>query len=411
MARERPAPTTDFRLLWGGQTVSEIGSRITREGLPLTAVLVLGATPAQMGVLAATGGVAVLAVGLAAGVIVDRHRRRPLMIGADVGRALLLASIPVAAFLHVLTFTQLLAIALFAGVLTVTFDVAYRSYLPSLVPPDQLMDGNRRLAISSSVAEVVGPAATGVLVQALTAPIAILIDAVSFVVSAVSLGAIRTPEPDADPGAAGSSLWRDALAGARTIAAHGTLRALAYRSVLAYFGYGVLGPQYILYAIRVLHLSPSVLGVLIAIGGAGALSGSYFADRLTARLGVGGGFVTAAIIIAAAAVLIPLASHDLSLSVVLLGVSQFLGDNGFALYTVNEITIRQRVAPPDVLGRVNAAMELASRGVMPVGALVSGALAQAFGVVPTLWAGALIVFCSCFCLIPLLTPEPVGSLS
>ena len=185
----------DFLKLWTGQTISEVGSRITREGIPLTALLTLNASVSQMGLLAATGSASILVFSLAAGVVADRLRKRPLMILADLGRGALLALIPIAALTHVLTMPVLLLIAALAGVLTVLFDVAYQSYLPVLVPREELLECNRRLAMSASSAEMLGPALTGVLVQAITAPIAILIDAASFLVSAVSVTVIRKPEP------------------------------------------------------------------------------------------------------------------------------------------------------------------------------------------------------------------------
>ncbi|MBV9305062.1 MAG: MFS transporter, partial [Acidobacteriaceae bacterium] len=184
----------DFAKLWAGQTVSEVCSRITREGLPLTALLTLHANAAQMGVLSAISSAAVLVFGLGAGVLVDRWKKRPVMIAADLGRAGLLGLVPLAAFMHVLSITALMVIAALAGTLTVLFDVAYQSYLPVLVEQQELLESNRRLSISSSGAEMLGPALAGVLVQAITAPVAILLDALSFVVSALSLWSIRKRE-------------------------------------------------------------------------------------------------------------------------------------------------------------------------------------------------------------------------
>jgi len=193
-----------FRCLWIGQAISEAGSRITRDGLPMTAVMVLGATPAQMGFLTALGGAATLLFSMFAGVWVDRVRRRPVLIAADVGRALVIGSIPLAAFYHALAMPQLYVVTALAGVLTVLFDVAYQAYVPMLVDREQLVEANSRLALTGSIAEVLGPAGTGLLVRVLTAPIAILIDALSFLASAISVAMIRERSQALNPPPAGS---------------------------------------------------------------------------------------------------------------------------------------------------------------------------------------------------------------
>lgn len=389
----------DFFKLWGGQTISEIGSRITREGLPLTAVLILGATPAQMGVLAAASSASVLLFGVAAGVIADRFRRKPLMIGADILRALLLATVPLAAHYGVLGFAQLLMIALAAGILTVQFDVAYQAYLPSLLQSEDLFEGNRRLSMSAATAEILGPAMTGTLVQLITAPIAILFDALSFLVSGLSLTWIRTRETPPVP-QVHESLRHEAAEGARAILAHPVLRALATRSMVAFFAMGILYPLYVLYAMRTLHLSTALFGVLISLGGAGALTGAFLSTRLTRRFGLGPTFFATALTTAISTLLIPLAAADLRYGALCLGAAQFFGDAAWTIYNVNETTLRQRVVPENVLGRVNAAMQLASRGVLPLGALTGGLIAAHYGVVIALWIAAAGLLLSCLILLP-----------
>jgi predicted MFS family arabinose efflux permease len=394
-----PERRNDFLKLWTGQTISAIGSRITREGLPLTAVLLLGATPWQMGLLAAASSASILVFSVAAGVIADRVRRRPLMIGTDLARAVLLTSIPLAARFGVLSFGMLMGVAVAAGLLTVQFDIAYQSYLPTLLPSEDLFDGNRRLSMSAATAEILGPGITGVLVQAITAPRAILIDAVSFVVSAVSLWFIRTPEPEF-VATAPESLWREASEGARTIARHPVLRALALRSMLAYFSFGIFYTLYMLYAIRTLRMSTSVLGFTIALGGAGALAGAWLTKRLTV-FAPENTFTAAAVIQSLAYLLIPTAASFPRLAVLCMGVAQLIGDGAFTVYAVNEITVRQRLTETGLLGRVNGAMQLASGGVLPIGALVGGALAQRIGIPYTLWVGATGVVISTLFLLPL----------
>src|SRR5205807_7866820 len=185
----------DFVKLWLGQTVSQFGSGITGIALPLTAVLVLAATPAQMGILGALDGIAVLVIGLLAGVWVDRVRRRPLLIATDLGRAFLLSTIPLAALLGVLRIGQLYVVAAMVGMLTILFNVAHSAFLPSLIPPESLVEANSKLGMSDSLAEIGGPATAGPLVQLISAPFALFFDALSFLFSACCVGLIHTPEP------------------------------------------------------------------------------------------------------------------------------------------------------------------------------------------------------------------------
>lgn len=395
----------DFLKLWSGQTISELGSRITREGLPWTAVLTLHAGSVQMGLLSAVGGAAVLLFGLVAGVWVDRLRRRPILIAADLGRALLLATIPAAAVAGMLGMGQLYAVAALAGVLTVFFDVAYQSYLPALVAGGQLLEGNSKLALSSSIAEIAGPGLTGWLVQRLTAPIAILFDAVSFAISALLVGAIRKPEPPAGsgstPGPAGAPppgpladggpeierLLDRALAGLRWIFADPLLRALGLRSATAYFCHGIFGSLYILYAVAVLGLRPATLGLVIALGGAAAMAGAVLSEPLARRCGRGATFLVTWTVYGLATLMIPLAGAFPAHAVALLAAAQ-LGDMALTIYGINEVTLRQEVAPPAVLGRVNAGMLLLARGVLPAGALAGGFLAAWIGIRATLAVAA-----------------------
>jgi len=374
----------DFLKLWTGQTISELGSRITREGLPLTAVLVLGAQPAQMGFLAATGAASVLLFGLLAGVWADRIKRRPIMITADLMRAALLATIPAAAFAHRLAMGQLYAVIALVGFCTVFFDVAYQSYLPSLVEREELLEGNSKLAQSSAIAEIVGPGLTGVLVQLITAPIAILFDAISFVISALSVWLIRKPEAGGQPSGEPRHWTAETMAGLRFVFAHRLLRPLACFSACGFFCFGFMGTLYVLYAIRDLRMPPAVLGLVIAVGGVGAMLGASFAPSITRMLGVGWTFIGTMLLVVVSYTLIVLAHGPLLVATSFLVIQQLFGDMGFAIFSVNALALRQSVAPAHVLGRVNGAMQLLTRGIYPLGALVGGALAQNIGIRATL---------------------------
>jgi len=394
----------DFMKLWTGQTVSELGSRITRDGLPLAAVIVLQAGPFEMGMLRAIGGAAVLLLGLYAGVWVDRLRLRPIMILADIGRALLLAAIPIAALLHRLNMPLLYVVAALTGVLTVFFDVAYQTYLPGLVERENVLEGNSKLATSSSIAEIAGPGLTGVLVQTLTAPFAILIDAVSFLFSALTIGWIRKAEARPQHARSEDPL-HEAMAGIRFLWRHPILRALAGYAACAFFFFGIFGSVYVVYAIRDLKIGPLLLQLAIMCGGVAALIGSVIARYVSARVGLGRTFIVTSLILAGGCSLIPLAHGSVKLAATYMMLSQFLGDVSMVIYNVHEISLRQTLSPANVLGRVNASMRLLTYGVLPLGSLAGALIAGPLGIRPTLWIAAGGLFLSTVWLIPV---EPVA---
>jgi predicted MFS family arabinose efflux permease len=375
----------DFRKLWIGQTVSELGSHITREGLPLTAVLVLHAGPAQMGLLAGTGALAVVVTGLLVGVWVDRLRRRPLMIAADLARAAVLAWIPLAALLRLLSMPHLYLVAALAGMLTVLFDTACQSYVPVLVERSRVLEANSKLGLSTAVTEVAGPGLTGFLVQLITAPVAILFDAVSFLVSAVLLLLIRAKaEPcGTERGPAGEEIRE----GLRAVLHHPLLRPLAARAATFSLFVGFQASLYILYAVRTLGLSPAVIGLIIAVGGAGNLLGALLAGRLARRFGLGPTLIAAALLTGLAAMLVPLARGTAATAVAFLVAAQ-CGDVAYSVYDINELSLRQRITPDRLLGRVNSVMILLFRGVYPLGALIGGVLAGAIGIRTTMLISA-----------------------
>jgi MFS family permease len=383
----------EFLKLWSGQTISQIGSRITRDGLPYTAVLMLHASPLQMGLLAALGGIAALAAGPMAGVLADGYRRRPTLIWADLGRAAVLSLIPLAALSHKMQMWQLYCVAALAGALTIVFDSAYQAYLPALVRPEQLLEGNRKLALSNSTAEVLGPGMTGFLVKVMTGPIAILLDAVSFVVSAVSILAIRRQEPVVEhthhePG------WHEITAGFRAIAAHPLLRPLGLRTLTTAFFAGFLATLYMLFGIEYLGLGPAVLGVLITLGGVGNFFGAWMSERIVERFPLGRVMIGSHVVVGFMWLLIPLAHRPWYVAAAFLGTAQLFGDMAYPLYDIHEVTLRQSVTPPAVLGRVNACMQMLFRGIVPVGSVAGGLLAQRFGVRFTLTLAALGILAS-----------------
>lgn len=377
----------DFIKLWLGQTVSELGSRITRDGVPLLAVINLSASPFQMGLLNAMAGLPVLLFSLFAGVWVDRLRRRPVMIAADLGRAALLLTIPLAAVMGWLSIEQLYLIIPLTGVLTVLFNVAYRAYLPVLVDRDELTESNTRLSISDSAAEIAGPGIAGLLVQTITAPVAILFDALSFLVSVASLAAIRKPEPPPVPAGEYQPIIQEAREGLHAVLGQPALRALTGAAATGSFFGSFIGVLYGLYAIRELHISPAALGLTVAVGGVGNLAGAFLAGRMMRKWGLGRTLISMQALGWAITLLIPLAASLPGLALPLLILSQ-LGDMFHTVYFIHAISLRQVITPNRLLGRVNASMELMAEGVGPLGALTGGLLGGLIGVQATLFVAA-----------------------
>ncbi|HEY7124699.1 MAG TPA: MFS transporter [Ktedonobacterales bacterium] len=369
----------DFLKLWTGQTISKFGSYISGVALPLTALLVLAATPVQMGILVALEGAPVLLVGLFAGVWVDRLRRRPILIACDLGRALLLGSIPLAAALGVLRMEQLYLVAALAGIFTVFFDIANQSYLPALVERERLVEANSKLGSSDSLAEISGPALGGGLVQVLTAPFAIVIDALSFLGSALCVGAIRKPEAPSAPLEERQNVWREIVEGMGLVTRQPVLRALMGGMCTFEFFGGFFGTLYTLYAVRDLHMPPALVGALVGLGGVGALLGSFVVGWVVRRLGVGRALIGAMLFAATLQLLIPLARGPLALAVLMMAIPQVVGDIGWAVFLIGEVSLRQSVIPDRLLGRANASMQFFTRGVSPLGALLGGALGALIG--------------------------------
>jgi predicted MFS family arabinose efflux permease len=369
----------DFLKLWAGQTISEAGSRITREGVPLTAALVLHATPLDMGLLAALGGLATLLVAPIAGVVADRYRLRPILIGADIGRALVIAMIPIAASQGALRLWTLYLVIATAGILSVFFDVSYQSLVPSLVARERIHEANSKLALSVATAEAAGPALSGTLIQLLTAPIAMAIDAASFLVSAVSIIFIRKAETVKAPVEHMPS-FQELTSGFRFVFQHPIMRPIGLRAATTSFFWGFFSALYVLYAVDNLKFTPFILGIIVSLGGISNFIGSALIPWISRRFQPGAILIGAALVQGVAGLLMPLAPGPGIPAILCMGGAQLFGDVSLPLYSVEELTIRQMVAPEIILGRVNAAMQLLFRGLLPIGALAGGALAQYTGV-------------------------------
>ena len=372
----------DFRWLWFGDTISQVGTQVTGIALPLVAVTTLHATTFQVGLLTACEFAAFLLVGLPAGAWVDRVRRRPVMIGTDLLRALLLGSLPVAAAAGVLTLYQLYAVALVHGICTVFFDVAYQSYLPSLVTRDELVEGNAKLQASQSVAQVGGPAFGGLLVGAFTAPYALVADAVSFVVSAGSIRRIGAAEPAPDRPEV-PNLRREIGEGLRFVLRHPILRMIAGCTGTFNLFSGASGPIAVVFLVRDLGVSPGLLGVLFSAGSVGGILGALIAARVAHRIGSARASWVPLMVTGPLGLLTALSFAGPGL--VLFAAGTFATSIGTVVYNVNQVSFRQALCPPRLLGRMNATMRFLVWGTLPIGGLLGGALGDAFGNRAALW--------------------------
>ena len=376
----------DFLRLWGGQAVSQMGSRISAQALPWAAVLVLGASTFQMGLLSGAGAASILLFGLFAGAWTDRLRRRPILILADLGRAAVLATVPLAAALHRLTMGHLYFTAAAAGILTVFFDVSYQAYVPMLVDRKNILDANGKLALTESVADVVGPGAAGLLVQWITAPMTILFDAASFLFSAFSIWRIEKREPP-QSAPVQAHMGREIAEGLRISWQHPILRALTARTAMAAFFAGFIMCLYYVFAIRELGLQPGLLGIIVSLGGVSNLAGALVSERLVRRFGLGRVLIGSSLACGGAALTPPLAHGPVIACASVLAAGQMF-DLGWPIYHINSLSLRQAVTPDRLLGRVNSAMHLLFWGVLPVGAMAAGAIAQVIGMRATMLAGA-----------------------
>ncbi|HEX7761329.1 MAG TPA: MFS transporter [Caulobacteraceae bacterium] len=370
----------DFLKLWAAQSVSSFGARITREGLAFAAVMSLGASPAQVGVLAALARGPAIVVGLLGGGLVDRGRRRPILIWTDVGRALVLASIPLAAWLHIFSMAQLYIVAAVVGGLSVLFDMADHAYLPFLIARADLVEGNAKLATTESIAEIGGPSLAGLLFQLLTAPFAIVVNAGTYLFSAAVLATIRAPEPAPAPsGEIPAHPITDFGIGLAAALAHPVVRPLLLITcVSALFG-SFYSALYILFALRVLGLTPAMLGATISVGGVAALFGATLARSLIQRFGIGPTFVFTGAAGGLGSLFIPLAHGGPVIGMLMLMAAQLLGDS---FGTVNEIagrSLRQTQVPPELMGRVGGVFAAAPGLTGIIGAVVGGVLGGVLG--------------------------------
>lgn len=377
----------DFSLFWSGALVSEVGDSITALALPLTAALVLHVSAFQLGALRAAGTAAFRMIALPAGVFVDRRRKRPIMLGADLGRMVLIGTVPVAAALGILSLAQLYVVALAAGLMSVFFDVAYQSFVPSLVGRDRLVEANSLMGLPSSFANVIGPSVAGALVAGLGAARSVAVDAGSFAASASTIALLRIREPKPSPPATKRRMSVEIAEGLRYVAKHRVLRRIVACTATANFFNGISSSVLVLFLVADLHADPAQIGLTFSLGSLGGVAGGVVAPRLARRFGsarmlwmskAGLGWIMLAI---------PLARPGWGLLLVSLG--QFVGSISAITYNVAQVSYRQSVTPPHRLGRMNASVRWVIWGTLPLGALMGGWLASSVGVRPTVLVGVL----------------------
>lgn len=378
----------DFLRLWGAQAGSAFGSRISRTALPIIGILTLEASPAEVAILAALSVAPGLLVGLFVGVHVDRARKRPLLIRADLVRAGLILTVPLVAYFGYLSMPQLYVVAALVGAATTVFQIADNAFLPVLVGREGLVPANARLEATEAVAEAGGPGLAGVLIDALTAPVAMLLDGLSYLWSAWLLGRIRTEEPEPAPTAPPASLRAELTAGFRAASAHPEVGALLLAEAVLYLFGGFFLALYMVLALQTLQLSPGALGLIISLGGVGAFAGALLAAPLERLFGATSAMVLALMLGQTVNLLIPLAPDLGSLAVPALVTQQLVGDAFMGAYLVHAVSLRQRAIDSALLGRVSAAFHVTAGALAPLGALIAGALATAVGVQVALWVGA-----------------------
>ena len=391
----------DFMKLWTGQTISQFGDEITLLALPFLAIVDLGADAFEMGILGVVRFLPWIAFTLPAGVWVDRMRRRPILIGADLARAAVLASIPLAFLGGWLTLAQVYIVAFLAGTLEVFFDVAYQSYLPSIVERDELVEGNSKLELSRAGSQVMGPTVAGFLVELVRAPFAIAFDALSYLGAALFIGIIRRPEPESakhDP-ADGKrpSMWQEARAGLTYVRDSPYLRSIAAcTGTYNLFG-NIGGVVTLLYLVRELGLSAGTIGIIFAIGNIGVVVGALTGGRVARAIGIGPTIVLSAALGGVALAFVPLAPRDDPFWFLVIG--GVIGGWCVVAYNVNQVGLRQAITPHNMLGRMNATMRLIVWGTIPIGSLAGGILGTAIGFQTVLWisaAGAFLAFLPVF---------------
>jgi MFS family permease len=379
----------DFRRLWAAETISQFGSQVDDLALGLVAIIVLEASAFEVAVYGTLNFLPFILFTLPAGVWVDRLPRKPILVIGDLGRFAVLMTIPIAYVADVLTLWQLYAVAFLTGVFTVFFDVAYQSYLPSLVEREDIGEGNSKLEISRSTAQLAGPGLGGVLVELITAPYAVLVDAFSFLASGTFLLRIRKreePLSTATSTEAKRSLWAELKEGLRFVLRNPNLRAQAGCTATSNLFFSVTFSIYLVFLVREVELSPGVIGILLSVGSVGSLIAAFTTTRISTRFGIGPTTIAVTFLNLPAMLLIALAPVSFPIPFIVAGgiVLGFV----IVVYNITQVSYRQAICPPRLQGRMNSVMRFLVWGTIPIGTLLGGALGSTIGLRETLVVGA-----------------------
>ena len=389
--RPRLVRDPGFVRLWAAETISHFGSSVTGLALPFVAITLLHATPLQVAILNLADFLPFLLIGLIAGVLVDRFPRRAILISGDLGRALLIATIPLAYLAGLLTLAQLMLVGFAIGVLTVFFDVAYQAYLPSLIGREDLVEGNSKLELSRSGAGLIGPGLAGLLIDLLRAPVAMLLDAISFALSALLLFSIkeRTPEETSSVGeqaaessavAPRGSMRTEIAAGLRFVFGHPALRTIGSATATSNLFSSISGAAFMIFAINELKMSPALIGIAFSLGSLGGLTAALVADPLSKRFGVGRVIVLTVAIGGPFEAAIAFANPGADLlNVILVALVGFTMGGGGTIYNINQVSLRQALTPAAMAGRMNATMRWFVWGTIPIGSLIGGIIGETLG--------------------------------
>ena len=395
-SNSRPSLARDprFLRLWAAETISHFGSSITGIALPVVAITLLKAGPLEVAILNLADFLPFLIIGLIAGALVDRLPRRAVLIGGDLGRALLIMTIPIAYLAGVLTLAQLVVVGLLVGVFTVFFDVAYQAYLPSLIGREDLVEGNSKLEFSRSASGLLGPGLGGLLVDLLRAPVAMFVDAVSFLLSALFLATIKdravaNQARDAISPTAGptpndghrNSMWSEIGAGLRFVFGHPALRTIGAATATSNLFSSIGSAAFMLFAITELEMSPALIGLAFSLGSIGGLLASLVAGPLSRRFGVGPVIVVASALGGPFEFAVGLGSSGAdALNLALIAAAGFAMGGSGTIYNINQVSLRQALTPEAMAGRMNATMRWFVWGTIPIGSLVGGVIGETLGV-------------------------------
>ena len=379
----------NFVRLWLAKVGSAFGSRITRTVMPIIAIMSLGATTSQIGLLAVLSVSPGVVVAIFMGGVIDRGQKKRILIVADVIRAVTIMLIPLLAWFGLLTITHLYFVAFITGIASAIFGIADNTFLPAIVSKDQLVDANSKLEATDSIAEAAGPGIAGVLVDLITAPFAMVIDAATYLWSAIMLTRINIVEEHAEPKPDNSGMLSDAIRGLKLCLSIPAIRSLLAIDAIATFFGGFFMALYMVLGLTLLNLSPATLGIVISVGGVGAFVGAISANRISARLGTRRALFWMLAAGQTSVLLIPLSLAFPEYGVWFLAATQFLEDAFLTVFIILAMSLRQQVVPADMLGRVNATFYVMGGALLPVSALLAGPLVILIGFEETVWIAAI----------------------